>query len=119
MVQVEAPAVVPPLMSSVPFDVFAVLIETRMFSTDAAVKAQFVNAYVKLTPGELSKQFAPKSAKEVQAYQQRSNVVEEAKSMVGKLVRLLQATHAPPFVPPPSAVALDKSNAGKDVREEQ
>lgn len=94
VVQVEVSALVPPPRLRVPLLVFAVLIETSMFSIDVAVRAQLVKAFRKLVEAVESNIFA------------------------GKLVRLeqpLQASRSPSWLLG-APTAEEKSRDGKAVK---
>jgi len=93
VVQVAAPALVPPLRPSVMLDWPLVTSEVRMFSMEAAVRAQMLKARIK-------------------AVEVRVPVV--LNTLAGKVARLVQPSQASP-----KNVAEVKLIAGKDVRLEQ
>lgn len=97
-VQVEAPALVPPLRSSVMLDWPLVTNEVRMFSMEAAVRAQLVKALAKApeirVPVVLN-MFAGNDERLVQFSQVRLKAVAAAKLSDGKDVRPEQPCQAP------------------------
>lgn len=104
-VQVEAPALVPPWRERLPLEVFAVLIETMMFSMEAAVRAQSRKASRKRVQVVVLNMLAGKLARFVQLRQvsrKPSKIVLDSLArpvtlditIAGKLVRLLQLIHA-------------------------
>jgi hypothetical protein len=62
VVQVDLVAFVPPDNVRVPLEVLAVLMETRIFSIEVAVRAQLKKAFKKRVAIVLSKRFGGKSA---------------------------------------------------------
>ena len=101
-------------MPMVPLLVPAVLIETRMFSIEAAVRAQFEKALVKLMQGVESNIPDGKLVRELQPYQALVILVTDAVLSSGKLVRELQSSQVA-FISVTNAVF----SSGKLVRELQ
>lgn len=95
-------ALVPPERVRAPSEVLDVLIETRMFSIDWAVRAQLLKASLKLVAIVLSKRPGGKLASLVQPAQAKTKPTlpspgkpaAELKLSAGKLVRLEQACQA-------------------------
>lgn len=91
-VHVEAPALVPPLMSSVMLDWPLVTSEVRMFSMEAAVKAQLLNAKAKAFDASVPvvlNMLAGNDERLEQFWHKLLKVVPALKLRAGKDVRLL------------------------------
>lgn len=84
---------VPPSILRVPFDWPAVLIETRMLSTDCWERAQFAQVLEKLVAKELSKTPAGKLVRLEQPSHAPGNSAEGLKLRKGNSVRLEQYDH--------------------------
>ena len=96
-VHVEAPALEPPSRLSVMLDWPLVTNEVRMFSMEAAVRAQFVKALRKASEARVPvalKTFAGNVARLEHPSQQFLKVVAEAKLRAGKEVRPVQLSQA-------------------------
>ena len=114
---VDVLALVPPPRVSVMLDWPLVTSEVRMFSMEAAVRAQFRKALTKAPAASVPvvlNMFAGKDERLVHKYQQDSNCVADAKLRAGKEVRLLQFCQVSRKVVP-AAVLIN----GKLVRLEQ
>ena len=117
VVQVVAPALVPPLRPSVMLDWPLVTSEVRMFSMEAAVRAQVLKARinaVELRVPVVSNMFAGNVERLAQLFQASPKNVAEVKLIAGKEVRLEQPAQAFRKLVP--ALRLI---SGNDVRLEQ
>ena len=101
-------------MFSVPFDLPAALIDTRMLSTLVWLNPQYWKQPRKFVAGQLSNTFAGNDARDEQAYHANEKFVPDDVSIDGNDARDEQFCHAPL-----NNVTDDVLIAGNVVRDEQ